>query len=92
MVDRVEFYNGTVQINSDGAAPYSFDWTTTAVGAHVITAQAYDNDNAVTTSQSVTVNVVPDPNDAPPTVARIHTKARTKMTETIAARTFRLRF
>jgi hypothetical protein len=34
----------------------------------VITARAYDNDSAVTTSQSVTVNVVPSPNNAPPTV------------------------
>jgi chitinase len=52
----------------DVVLPYSFDWTTTAAGAYVITARAYDNDGAVTTSQAVTVNVVPAPNNVPPAV------------------------
>jgi uncharacterized protein YjbI with pentapeptide repeats len=67
-VIRVEFYAGTNLLVYDVVAPYSFDWTTTAVGTYVITARAYDNDSAVTTSQAVTVNVVPRPNNAPPTV------------------------
>jgi uncharacterized protein YjbI with pentapeptide repeats len=67
-VIRVEFYAGSTLLVHDVVAPYSFDWTPTAAGAYVITARAYDNDNAVTTSQSVTVNVLPSPNNAPPTV------------------------
>lgn len=67
-VDRVEFYAGSVRINTDGAAPYSFDWTPTVTGTFVITARAYDFDGGVTTSQPVTVNVVPPANNVPPTV------------------------
>ena len=67
-VDRVEFFAGSVRINTDGAAPYSFDWTPTVNGTFVITAKAYDFDGGVTTSQPVTVNVVPPANNVPPTV------------------------
>jgi len=67
-VIRVEFYAGSTLLNTDPTAPYSFNWTTTAAGTYVITARATDNDSAVTTSQSVTVNVLPSPNNAPPTV------------------------
>src|SRR5688500_1094097 len=67
-VDRVEFYAGSARINTDGAAPYSFDWTPPVTGTFVITAKAYDFDGGVTTSQPVTVNVVPPANNAPPTV------------------------
>jgi hypothetical protein len=49
-------------------APYSFDWIPTATGTFVLTARAYDNDSAGTTSQAVTVNVIPSPNNAAPTV------------------------
>jgi uncharacterized protein YjbI with pentapeptide repeats len=67
-VIRVEFYAGATLLVYDVVAPYSFDWTTTAVGTYVITARAYDNDGAVTTSESVTVNVVPSADNVPPTV------------------------
>ena len=67
-VIRVEFFAGSTLLNTDPFAPYSFDWTTTATGTFVITARATDNDGAVTTSQSVTVNIVPSPNNVPPTV------------------------
>jgi uncharacterized protein YjbI with pentapeptide repeats len=68
-VIRVEFFAGTTLLNIDPSAPYSFDWITTAAGTYVITARATDNDNESTTSQSVTVNVLPSPNNVPPTVA-----------------------
>ena len=67
-VIRVEFYAGNTLLAYDVVAPYSFDWTTTAAGSFVITARAVDDDLAVTTSQPVTVNVLPSPNNAPPTV------------------------
>jgi len=67
-VDFVEFYAGTTRINTDGAAPYSFGWTPLVTGTVVLTAKAYDFDGGVTTSQPVTVNVVPAATNVPPTV------------------------
>jgi uncharacterized protein YjbI with pentapeptide repeats len=67
-VIRVEFYAGSTLLNTDVVAPYSFDWIPTATGTFVLTARAYDNDSAGTTSQAVTVNVIPSPNNAAPTV------------------------
>jgi uncharacterized protein YjbI with pentapeptide repeats len=67
-VDFVEFYVGTTRINTDGAAPYSSDWTPLVTGTFVLTAKAYDFDGGITTSQPVTVNVVPAPTNVPPTV------------------------
>jgi uncharacterized protein YjbI with pentapeptide repeats len=67
-VTWVEFYAGGVRINLDSIPPYSFDWRPTVAGTYVITARATDDDSAVTTSQSVTVNVLPSPNNVPPTV------------------------
>ena len=67
-VIRVEFYAGNTLLVHDVTVPYSFDWTDADAGSHVISAKAYDDDGGVTTSQSVTVNVLPSPNNVPPTV------------------------
>jgi uncharacterized protein YjbI with pentapeptide repeats len=67
-VIRVEFYAGNTLLVHDVVPPYSFDWTPTVAGTFVITAKAYDNDDGVTTSPSVTVHVVPSPDNLPPTV------------------------
>jgi hypothetical protein len=67
-VTWVEFYAGSARINLDSISPYSFDWRPMVAGTYVITARATDDDSAVTTSQSVTVNVLPSPDNVPPTV------------------------
>jgi hypothetical protein len=67
-VIRVEFYADNTLLVHDVVPPYSFDWTTTVAGAFVITAKAYDTDEGVTTSQAVTVNVLPSADNVPPTV------------------------
>jgi hypothetical protein len=56
-ISKVEFYNGTVLLNSDATAPHSFSWSNVAAGTYSITAKAYDNVNASTTSTAVTVTV-----------------------------------
>jgi uncharacterized protein YjbI with pentapeptide repeats len=56
-VDRVEFYAGSVRINADSSAPYSFVWRPTTRGTFTLTARAYDEDGAVTISAPVTVRV-----------------------------------
>ncbi|HEY6142850.1 MAG TPA: Ig-like domain-containing protein [Flavobacterium sp.] len=56
-ISKVEFYNGTTLLGSDTTSPYSFSWSGVAVGSYVITAKAYDNLSAVTTSSAVNINV-----------------------------------
>jgi hypothetical protein len=60
-VAKVEFYRGTTLIGQTTAAPYAFAWTGAVEGTHQITAKAYDNLGATTTSPavSVTLNAAP---------------------------------
>ena len=63
-VARVEFYNGTTKIGEDTSSPYSYTWVSPAPGNHTLTAKAFDNLGAVTTSSAVTVSVIA-PNVSP---------------------------
>jgi hypothetical protein len=63
-VSKVEFYSGSTLLATDTASPYSFAWANVAAGSYALTAKAYDNLNAVTTSAIVNVVVTP-PNQAP---------------------------
>jgi gliding motility-associated-like protein len=56
-VTKVEFYNGAVKLGEDLTSPYDFAWNNIPVGSYAITAKATDNDNAVTTSQPVTITI-----------------------------------
>ncbi len=57
-ITQVAFYNGATLINTDNAAPYSFNVTGLAVGTYTFTAVATDNGTATTTSSAITVNVL----------------------------------
>ena len=50
---------GTTLLNTDNAAPYSYNWTNVATGTYTITAKAYDNVNAVKTSAAIVLEVDP---------------------------------
>jgi large repetitive protein len=68
-VARVEFYDGTTLLGTDTTAPYAFSWvttTSTATGTRSLTARAFDNRGAATTSaaRSVTVNAPTPPASA----------------------------
>ena len=65
-VAKVEFYNGSTKLGEVTGSTYQFSWTTTAIGVFSITAKAYDNKNAVTTSEAVTVTVNAKPTPPPP--------------------------
>ena len=54
-ISKVEFFQGTTLLNTDTAAPFSFNWTNVAAGTYSLTAKATDNGNAVTTSSAITV-------------------------------------
>jgi len=56
-ISKVEFYNGTTLLTSDAAAPYSYSWTNVATGMYTITARAYDNATAITTSTAIILKV-----------------------------------
>jgi len=58
---RVEFLVDGGIVATDTAQPWSATWTTDVVGAHTLTARAYDNAGAVTTSSPVVVTVQPPP-------------------------------
>ena len=56
-VASVSFYDGSKLIAQDTTGPYSYRWNVAAVGNHVLTARATDNDGATTTSSMVTITV-----------------------------------
>jgi hypothetical protein len=59
-ISKVEFFHGTTNLIDQApqpSSPYSITWTPTTPGTYVITAKATDNNNASTTSSSVTITV-----------------------------------
>ena len=56
-VQRVEFYHGGTLLNSDTTSPYGFSWTDVAAGTYSVTARAYDDAGASTTSTAASVTV-----------------------------------
>jgi gliding motility-associated-like protein len=56
-ITKVEFYNGTAKLGEDLNSPYNFAWNNIPAGSYAITAKATDNDNAVTTSEPVTITI-----------------------------------
>ena len=61
IVQKVEFYRGTTLLGTVTGAPYTYVWNNPPVGASAITARAYDNLAASTTSAIVNVTVNPAP-------------------------------
>jgi glucose/arabinose dehydrogenase len=57
-ITKVEFYVDNVLIGTDNGGDFDNDWLNIPSGQHVLTAKAYSNDGAVTTSAPITVNVV----------------------------------
>ena len=65
-VSRVEFYAGASLVGTDTTSPYSTTWNDVPAGSYSLTAVAYDNAGATTTSaaRSVTVRNPTPPNRA----------------------------
>jgi len=70
-VVRVDFYVGTTLIGSANGGSYSVTWSHPAVGSYSLTAKAFDNAGASTTSQPVRVTVMAPPNDPPSVSIRV---------------------
>ena len=60
-VAKVEFYAGDTLLATDTAAPYEGSWANVPAGTYAMTAKAYDNKGATTTSTPVTVKVLSGP-------------------------------
>jgi hypothetical protein len=56
-ISKVEFYHGGTLIGTEYTSPYSLAWKNVAAGSYSLTAKAYDNKGAVTTSGSVSITV-----------------------------------
>jgi hypothetical protein len=59
-VTKVEFFVDGTLVSTDQNAPYAVSWNTnaSALGAHTLTAKAYDQANNATTSGAISVTVV----------------------------------
>ncbi|MDQ3259012.1 MAG: fibronectin type III domain-containing protein, partial [Acidobacteriota bacterium] len=64
-VGKVEFFQGSAKLGEDTSAPYSYTWSSAAVGNYTLTAKATDNGGATTTSSAVNISVIPAPPSAP---------------------------
>jgi len=69
MVTKVQFFQGTTLIGEDTSAPFSFPWNNVAAGSYSLTAKAFDNAGATTTSAAVSiiVNALPTVSITSPT-------------------------
>jgi endoglucanase len=56
-VAKVEFYNGSTLLGTGTSSPYAYTWASVAAGSYTLTAIAYDNVGASTTSSTVSVTV-----------------------------------
>lgn len=56
-IAKVAFYQNGNLLGEDTSSPYAFDWTGAAAGIYSLTAIATDNQNATTTSSTITVTV-----------------------------------
>ena len=54
---RVEFYNGATMIGASTTPPYTFTWPRVPAGSYALTARAYDNAGAFTTSLQSNITV-----------------------------------
>ncbi|MFG1647044.1 glycoside hydrolase family 48 protein [Amycolatopsis sp. NPDC049252] len=60
-VSKVEFYAGDTLLATDTSAPFEGSWGNVPAGTYSITAKAYDNKNASTSSNPVSVKVLAGP-------------------------------
>ncbi len=65
LVTDVSFFDGESLIGSDSASPFGTVLSNAPLGAHILTAQATDDQGNVVTSPSVSITIVPN---VPPTV------------------------
>ncbi|MFD8498058.1 glycoside hydrolase family 48 protein [Amycolatopsis sp. NPDC059657] len=84
-VAKVEFYAGDTLLATDTTAPYEGSWGNVPAGTYTVTAKAYDNRNASTTSSPVQVKVLSGPSIvATPPTGQVKQGSTTKFGLTLA--------
>jgi hypothetical protein len=58
-IQKVLFYDGSIEIGEVDTAPYVYNWTNVSPGPHLLTARALDNGFAVTVTPPVSITVNP---------------------------------
>jgi glucose/arabinose dehydrogenase len=56
-ISKVEFFQGSTLINTQTVFPYDFTWRNVPSGSYTVTARAFDNKGAVTTSAPLVITV-----------------------------------
>ncbi|WP_018616411.1 Ig-like domain-containing protein [Segetibacter koreensis] len=59
-IKKVQFYNGSVLLATKKASPYQYTWINVPIGNYTISAKATDDSGAVTTSDPISMSVVPN--------------------------------
>lgn len=75
-VTRVEFYNGNTLLHKEYEAPYTYAWENVPVGKYILTAKAFDNYGASSTTSiniSVQINKAPSVEITSPAVGTSYT-------------------
>jgi hypothetical protein len=71
-ITKVQFYNGATLLAEDGAAPYTFTWSSVSAGNYSLTAQAiYDSGSAVASAPANVTVAAPRPGNTPPMLSAI---------------------
>lgn len=58
VIAKVEFYEGVNKLGEDTSAPYTYQWSGVTTGTYSVTARAFDNDGAFTSSAAAGVTFV----------------------------------
>jgi hypothetical protein len=58
-VSKVEFFNGSTKVGESVTSPYAFTWNNVAEGDYSVTAEATDDEGAVSVSSQVNIVVKP---------------------------------
>jgi photosystem II stability/assembly factor-like uncharacterized protein len=56
-IAKVEFYQGSTKLGEDLTSPYSFSWNNPSSGSYALTAKAFDNGGAFSSSAIVNITV-----------------------------------
>jgi hypothetical protein len=85
-VVSVEFFDLGVSVGTVSTAPYVLTLATLGAGAHVLSAVATDDSGNTTTSDPVTINILPPSPNLPPTIQLLGVQSLDQLAEPVNLR------